>query len=336
MTNFTRALVGTTALALLGAPLPALAHVTLEAASATANSTYKAVLRVPHGCDGAATHTVTMTIPEGYFGVKPMPKAGWTLETVQGDYEKVYTLHGDDVSSGVTEVRWSDGDLPDAFYDEFVVRGSLTDFAPGTVLPFKVVQTCADGAVAWDEIAAPGGDRHDLARPAPTLTIAEAASGSAGHGGRGGHGGHGDEASAAGPIDVEAAWMRQPPPGADVAGAYLTIRNDGDEADRLLGGSVAFADRFEVHEMAMDQGMMQMREVEGGLEIPAGETVELTPGSYHIMMIGLSGAPKAGDTVPATLTFERAGDVEIELSVASMGASKAPEHDHGAMHPKAD
>lgn len=330
MTDFTRALVGCTALAFLAAPLPAMAHVTLEAASAPANSTYKAVLRVPHGCNGTATHTLTMTIPEGYIGVKPMPKAGWTLDTVLGDYGKTYMLHGGEVSSGVTEVRWSGGDLPDAFYDEFVVRGSLTDFAPGTMLPFKVLQTCADGEVAWDEIAAPGADPHDLARPAPTLTIAEASSGGMGHGG------HGDEATAAGPIDVEAAWMRQPPPGADVAGAYLTIRNDGDEADRLLGGSVAFAERFEVHEMAMDQGMMQMREVEGGLEIPAGGTVELAPGGYHIMMIGLSGAPKAGDTVPATLTFERAGDVEIELSVASMGASKAPEHSHGAMHPKAD
>ena len=327
MTNLTRTLIGATALAILAAPVPALAHATLEVSKAPANSTYKAVLRVPHGCDGQPTHTVTVTIPEGFIGVKPMPKPGWTLETVKSDYAKSYTLHGSEVSSGVTEVRWSGGNLPDEFYDEFVFRGSLTDFEPGTVLAFKAVQACPDGEVAWAEIAEPGTDPHDLDHPAPILTVTTPV----GHGHD--HGGHG--AAAAGPIDVQSAWMRQPPPGADVAGGYMTIRNATDKADRLVGGSVAFAERFEIHEMVMDQGMMQMREVEGGLEVPAGGTLELAPGSYHLMMIGLSGAPKAGESVPVTLEFENAGTVEAELSVAPMGASSAPEHDHGAMHHKA-
>ncbi|GAB5377655.1 MAG: hypothetical protein AcusKO_41170 [Acuticoccus sp.] len=124
-----------------------------------------------------------------------------------------------------------------------------------------MVQTCADGAVAWDEIAAEGQDPHDLAHPAPVLTIAQAE----GHG-HGGHAGHGaaDAAAAPGAMHVDTPWMRQPPPGASVAGGYMIIRNAGEDADRLIGGAVPFAERFEIHEMKMEKGMMQMREVEGG------------------------------------------------------------------------
>lgn len=331
MTSFNRVLTGTTALAILAAPLPALAHSTLEVASAPANSTYKAVLRVPHGCDGQATETLTVTIPEGVIDVKPMPKAGWTLTTTRADFAKTYELWGNAVSSGVTEVRWSGGSLPDDFYDEFVFRGRITGFAPGTMVPFKVVQTCADGEVAWDEIVAKGQDPHDLAHPAPVLTIAEAEG--QGHGGHAGHGGR-DMADTGGTMHVETPWMRQPPPGAAVAGGYMVIRNTGTEADRLVGGAVPFAERFEIHEMAMDNGMMQMREVEGGLAIPAGGSVDLAPGAYHIMLMGLTDAPKAGDTIPMTLEFEKAGTVEVELMVESMGATRpSGSHDghaHGA------
>ncbi|TIW66477.1 MAG: DUF1775 domain-containing protein, partial [Mesorhizobium sp.] len=72
----------------------ALAHVTLETQEAPVGSTYKAVLRVPHGCEGKATTAVRVQIPEGVISVKPMPKPGWTLQTKKGKYEKSYQLYG--------------------------------------------------------------------------------------------------------------------------------------------------------------------------------------------------------------------------------------------------
>ena len=98
------------------------AHVTLEQDEATIGSTYKAVLRVPHGCKGSPTLKVRIQIPEGVLGVKPMPKADWTLETVTGDYAATYTLWGEPVKSGVKEITWT-GKLLDDHYDVFVFRG---------------------------------------------------------------------------------------------------------------------------------------------------------------------------------------------------------------------
>ena len=124
MTKTTLAALG--AAALLLAPTTALAHVTLEAPEAAAGSAYKAVLRVPHGCAGAATLKVRVQIPEGFISVKPMPKAGWTLDTVKGSYANSYELHGNTISEGVKELSWT-GNLPDDYYDEFVFRAYLKD-----------------------------------------------------------------------------------------------------------------------------------------------------------------------------------------------------------------
>lgn len=154
------------------AAMSAQAHATLEQGEADAGSYYKAIMRVPHGCDGQATHTVSITVPEGLIGAKPMPKAGWDLQTRSGAYENSYTNHGRTVTEGVVEVTWSGGNLPNDWYDEFVFRGKLADtLEPGTVLYFKTVQICADGTVEWTEIPAEGQTRSDLTHPAPTLTI---------------------------------------------------------------------------------------------------------------------------------------------------------------------
>ncbi len=82
---------------------PTLAHVTLETQEAHVGSTYKAVLRVPHGCEGAATLKVRVQVPEGVIAVKPMPKAGWTLETVKGAYKQPYDYYGTPMTEGVRE-----------------------------------------------------------------------------------------------------------------------------------------------------------------------------------------------------------------------------------------
>ena len=103
--------------------VPAAAHVTLENREAPVGAGYKAVLRVPHGCEGTATTALRVRIPEGVIGVKPMPKPGWTLTTVTGKYAKTYELFHAKLSEGVTEIAWSGGKLPDAQYDEFVFQG---------------------------------------------------------------------------------------------------------------------------------------------------------------------------------------------------------------------
>ena len=138
------------------------------------NSTYKAVLRVGHGCEGKPTTAIRVKIPEGVIAVKPMPKPGWQLATTKGKYAKPYDYYGTPLTEGVTEVAWTGGELPDEWYDEFVLRGQLTGFAPGTVVYFPVVQECTDGAAhRWIEIPAPGKSEDDYEEPAPGVTIVD-------------------------------------------------------------------------------------------------------------------------------------------------------------------
>jgi uncharacterized protein YcnI len=151
---------------------PAKAHVTLEAQEAKVGSGYKAVLRVPHGCSGSATTSLRVKIPEGVIGVKPMPKPGWTLTTKIGKYPKTYKLFHSELSEGVTEVGWSDGKLPDDWYDEFVFTGFLAgDLEPGKKLYFPVVQECEKGVHRWIEIPAADKSRSDYPEPAPELKL---------------------------------------------------------------------------------------------------------------------------------------------------------------------
>ena len=150
----------------------AFAHITLETQEAPVGSTYKAILRVPHGCDGKATTAVRVQIPEGVISVKPMPKPGWTLQTKKGKYEKSYQLYGKAVTDGVKEVDWSGGSLPDEFYDEFVFRGTLAaDLPAGQKLYFPVVQECDGATTRWIEIPAAGQDEDALEDPAPGLKL---------------------------------------------------------------------------------------------------------------------------------------------------------------------
>ncbi len=153
--------------------LPTAAHSTLEVQEAAVGSTYKGVLRVPHGCGSEATNVVRIQIPEGFFNVKPMPKAGWTLETVTGPYAGSYDLHGTTVTEGVKEIVWKDGNLPNEWYDEFIFRGTFaTTLEPGKFY-FPTVQECANGEEAWIDITG----SKDAKMPAPSLTLVPAAPG---------------------------------------------------------------------------------------------------------------------------------------------------------------
>lgn len=156
-------------------PIAATAHATLEVQTAEIGSFYKGVMRIGHGCEGQATLRVDITIPEGVIAVKPMPKAGWTLTTGQGDYANSYDYYGKTLTSGVTTLTW-EGSLEGAHYDEFTFRGKLAgDWKDGTAIYFPTVQACADGNRAWINIPAEGTDPHATKDPAPGLMLKDAA-----------------------------------------------------------------------------------------------------------------------------------------------------------------
>lgn len=304
------------ALPLLG--VSASAHVTLEVREAKAGSPYKAVLKVPHGCDGTATLKVKAQIPEGLIAVKPMPKAGWQLETVKGAYAKTYPYyHGVKLSEGVKEITWT-GKLADEHYDEFVFSGFLAAELPAGRLYIPVIQECEKGEARWADIPAAGQDAHALKFPAPGLTVLAKAASAA------------PQSIKAGALTIEAPWIRATPGGAKIAGGYMKITNAGKDADRLTGGSLAAAGRFEVHEMSMDNNVMKMRHLSKGLDIKPGESIEMKPGGYHLMFMDLKQGLKEGDTVKGTLVFEKAGKVDVEYKVGPIGggAPSASGHSH--------
>lgn len=136
-----------------------------------------------------------------------------------------------------------------------------------------------------------------------------------------------------GSLKIEHPYARATPPNAPVSGGYMTIRNSGAEADRLISGEAAFADRVEIHEMAMDGEVMKMRQLADGLEIPAGGEVVLKPGGYHVMFIGIDSQFKAGETRNVKLTFEKAGSIDLEFEVQDIKAMQGQMKmdGHGAM-----
>jgi len=121
-------------------------------------------------------------------------------------------------------------------------------------------------------------------------------------------------------IVVTQAWSRATPGGSKVAGGYLTIKNTGAALDKLLSASTEVAKKVGIHEMAVNDGVMTMHPVEGGLPIEPGGTVKLAPGGLHLMIVGLSAPLVQGDKVPVTLKFEKAGEIRVSFDVQAMGA----------------
>jgi copper(I)-binding protein len=129
-------------------------------------------------------------------------------------------------------------------------------------------------------------------------------------------------------LEIDQPWSRATPKGAKIASGYVKITNTGSTPDRLVGGTFALAGRFEIHEMSIERGVMKMRALKDGLEIKPGATVELKPGSYHLMFTDLTRALAKGDRVKGTLTFEKAGTVEVEYQVEAIGAASAQHGGH--------
>lgn len=160
---------------------PALAHVTLDRTELPADSSVRVALRINHGCDGAATTGLRVTVPPELRGAQPMPHPGWALAIAgpagQGDHaghggHAVHAGHGATPAAGPAagEIAWTGGRLDNAFYDEFVLM-VRTPAEPGAVIRFPVVQECEGGIVSrWTEAPAAAGARP-AERPAPTARI---------------------------------------------------------------------------------------------------------------------------------------------------------------------
>ena len=162
-------------------------HVVLDQPGAPAGSSYRAVFRVSHGCDGLATTGITVRIPLGVQGAKPMPKPGWALDVRKEALVTPYTSHGKRVDSDVQEVSWrassQESALPDGLYDEFILRATLPS-TPGP-LWFKVVQLCNDNGKEvrreWAQLPKEGGDTKGLTLPAVRLQVEPAGKGPSHH-----------------------------------------------------------------------------------------------------------------------------------------------------------
>ncbi|MGE0023723.1 MAG: DUF1775 domain-containing protein [Hyphomicrobium sp.] len=308
---------------------PAHAHVSLERPEAARGKSYKAVIKIPHGCEGQATHTVRVEIPEGFIGVKPMPKPGWTIKTQRGAYAQSYGYYHGPLGEGVKAIEWSGGNLPDDYYDEFVASGFIAREIADTALYFKVVQLCATGEERWVDIPGEGVDAHDLKAPAAVLKIAAADEADDHH-----HHKHAEAAEIGSAmiatLAIEGAWTRATPEGAKVGAGYLTIRNSGSAADALIGVETSVSASGEVHDMsASDDGVMRMRRLADGLEIPAGGSVELKPGGTHLMLVGLKERLVEGQTIAVKLTFKSGASGEVVLPVRGLGASSGDDdHSH--------
>lgn len=135
----------------------------------------------------------------------------------------------------------------------------------------------------------------------------------------------------AGSITVSDAWARETAPAQKAGGGFMIIDNAGNRPDRLLSATSGVADKVELHTVSMDGGVMRMRPVAGGITIPARGKVELRPGSFHIMFMGLKAPLRRGESVPVTLRFALAGTVTARLAVQPVGAM-GPNGGHDGHH----
>jgi len=168
----------TAAIALLAAAASSFSHIVLDEPVAHAGASYKAVLRVGHGCTGSPTTAIKVQIPSGLRGAKPQPKAGWSLATRSGKLAQPYTSHGKQITDDVVEISWTAASreswLLNDYFDEFALRGTLPE-RPG-VLWFKVLQTCETGSNDWSEIPTAGVSTQGMKTPAVLLKVLPAGS----------------------------------------------------------------------------------------------------------------------------------------------------------------
>ena len=139
----------------------------------------------------------------------------------------------------------------------------------------------------------------------------------------------------AGDIEIATPWSRATASTMPNGASYMVLSNHGSQADRLVAAATPVAEQAQLHFVLVDEGVMRMRPV-AAIEVAPGEPSVLQPGGLHIMLLGLKAPLKRGSTFPLILTFERAGAVEVQVTVQSAGATTAPAAAHGHGHGQPD
>jgi copper(I)-binding protein len=266
----------------------ALAHVSLDAPRGEAGSRYQGVLRVAHGCDGAATTAIDVRLPPGVGAVHAAAQPGWKL--VQNRSELSWTAEPGHA-------------LPAKEKGEFAIDMQLPR-QPGP-LWLKVMQRCEGSAMDWADVPAQGTSTEGMKTPAVLLDVMSPA----------------DFAAYKMLPAVEGGWVRAAVPGQQSTGAFMRIT--AKEPVQLVGASTPVAGIADVHEMKMEGDVMHMRAA-GAIELPAGKTVELKPGGFHLMLQDLKKPLDNGSTVPVTLVFRDARGKESRLELKLPVALQAP------------
>jgi copper(I)-binding protein len=131
-----------------------------------------------------------------------------------------------------------------------------------------------------------------------------------------------------GNLEIAHPWAKATLAGQPVAGGFMKITNTGTEPDRLVKITTGVSDMTQIHEMKVEDGIMKMGEIPGGIEVAPGATVELKPGGLHVMFMGIKTPFKEGDMVKATLTFEKAGTIDVEFKVDAAKPGDATHKHH--------
>jgi periplasmic copper chaperone A len=281
------------------------AHAILDRQKVTPGEAYHLSINIGHGCSGAETTALTVTIPDGIIITKIDENKDFKQEAIKENFGHPWKGPATLVDNGIKQIKWSDGKLPDKMQGSFGFEIYASDeLKIGQVLAFPVIQACQQDERKWTEQAETIELREKLKSPAPYLTIANR-----------------EQAD----IELKNARTRVTPHGATVAGGYITIQNKGTKPDRLIGANVSIADRVEIHEMKMTDGIMQMRLLENGLEIPPGENVELKSGSFHLMFINPKREFMEDEVIDGFLIFEKAGSIQARFKVEGMAGGH---HNH--------
>jgi hypothetical protein len=131
-----------------------------------------------------------------------------------------------------------------------------------------------------------------------------------------------------GSLDIHHPWAKATVEGQPVGGGFMKITNNGTEPDRLVKITSDVASMVQIHDMKVEDGVMKMNEVPDGIEIAPGQTVELKPGSMHVMFMGIKAPFKDGETVKAVLTFEKAGTIDVEFKIQAAGKATMDQMQH--------
>ena len=135
-----------------------------------------------------------------------------------------------------------------------------------------------------------------------------------------------------GNIAIGRPWARPTAQGVKIGAAYLSLENKGSEADKLVSAASPVAANVQIHQTTNEGGVMKMHEARGGVELAPGATIAFKPGGYHIMLLDLKQKLEEGQRIPLTLTFTKAGSINVEVDVEKTSGSEhsgGPMQDHG-------